>query len=48
MSDLKIIFMVRKYTRRIINSGAKLSSRFLIDERIFQAAEIVRIYVKTA
>jgi putative transposase len=48
MQDLKIIFRARKYTRRIINSLGKNAETFLIDERIFQAAEIGRIHAKAA
>jgi len=48
MLDLKTIFRARKYTRRIINSLGKNAETFLIDDRIFQAAEIGRIYAKTA
>jgi putative transposase len=48
MLDLKTIFRARKYTRRIINSLGKNGERFLIDERIFQAAEIGRIHAKAA
>jgi len=48
MLDLKTIFRARKYTRRIINSLGKTGEAFLIDERIFQAAEIGRIHAKAA
>jgi putative transposase len=48
MLDLKTIFRARKYTRRIINSLEKNGERFLIDERIFKAAEIGRIHTKVA
>lgn len=48
MLDLKTIFRARKYTRRIINSLGKNAETFLIDDRIFQAAEIGRIHAKTA
>ena len=48
MLDLKTIFRARKYTRRIINSLGKNGEAFLIDERIFQAAEIGRIHAKAA
>jgi hypothetical protein len=48
MLDLKTIFRARKYTRRIINSLGKNGEPFLIDERIFQAAEIGRIHAKAA
>ena len=42
--DLKTVFRARKYTRRIINSLGIKSDGFLIDDRIFQAAEIGRIH----
>lgn len=48
MLDLKTIFRARKYTLRIINSLGKSGETFLIDDRIFQAAEIGRIHAKTA
>lgn len=48
MLDLKTIFRAQKYTRRIINSLGKKAEMFLIDERIFQAAEIGRIHSKVA
>ena len=48
MLDLKTIFRARKYTRRILNSLGKTGEAFLIDERIFQAAEIGRIHAKAA
>ena len=48
MLDLKTIFRARKYTRRILNSLGKTGEEFLIDDRIFQAAEIGRIHAKTA
>jgi len=48
MLDLKTVFRARKYTRRIINSLGKTGEAFLIDERIFQAAEIGRIHAKAA
>ena len=48
MLDLKTTFRARKYTRRIINSLGKTGEAFLIDERIFQAAEIGRIHAKAA
>ncbi|MEI7869064.1 MAG: hypothetical protein WCI11_14335 [Candidatus Methylumidiphilus sp.] len=48
MLDLKTIFRARKYTRRIINSLGKTGEAFLIDDRIFQAAEIGRIHAKAA
>jgi len=48
MLDLKTVFRARKYTRRIINSLGKEGEAFLIDDRIFQAAEIGRIHAKAA
>ncbi len=48
MLDLKTIFRARKYTRRIINSLGKNDDTFLIDDRIFQAAEIARIHARVA
>jgi len=48
MLDLKTIFRARKYTRRILNSLGKTGEEFLIDDRIFQAAEIGRIHAKAA
>jgi len=48
MLDLKTIFRARKYTRRILNSLGKNDEEFLIDERIFQIAEIGRIHAKAA
>lgn len=46
--DLKTIFRAQKYTRRIIKSLGKNAETFLIDDRIFQAAEIGRIHAKAA
>ena len=46
--DLKTIFRARKYTLRIINSLGKNAEDFLIDDSIFQAAEIGRIHAKAA
>jgi putative transposase len=46
--DLKTVFRARKYTRRIINSLGIMSDGFLMDDRIFQAAEIGRIHSKAA
>jgi putative transposase len=46
--DLKTVFRARKYTRRIINSLGIRSDEFLMDDRIFQAAEIGRIHGKAA
>jgi hypothetical protein len=48
MLDLKTVFRARKYTRRIINSLGIKSEPFLIDDRLFQAAEIGRIHAKAA
>ena len=48
MLDLKTIFRAQKYTRRIINSLGENAEMFLIDEHIFQAAEIGRIHAKAA
>jgi putative transposase len=48
MLDLKTVFRARKYTRRIINSLGKKGEAFLIDDRIFQTAEIGRIHAKAA
>jgi len=48
MLDLKTVFRARKYTRRIINSLGIKSEAFLIDDKIFQAAEIGRIHAKAA
>jgi hypothetical protein len=48
MLDLKTIFRARKYTRRILNSLGKNDEEFLIDDRIFQIAEIGRIHAKEA
>jgi len=48
MLDLKTIFRARKYTRRIINALGKNDDTFLIDDRIFQAAEIGRIHARSA
>jgi len=46
--DLKTVFRARKYTRRIINSLGLKSEEFLVDDQIFQAAEIGRIHKKAA
>ena len=48
MLDLKTVFRARKYTRRIIDSLGINAEQFLIDNRIFEAAEIGRIYAKAA
>lgn len=44
MLDLKTVFRARKYTRRIINSLGIKSDEFLIDNKIYQTAEIGRIH----
>jgi hypothetical protein len=46
MLDLKTVFRARKYTRRIINSFGINAEQFLIDNRIFEAAEIGRIHAR--
>ena len=48
MLDLKTVFRARKYARRIINSLGRDGEAFLIDDRVFQAAEIGRIHAKAA
>ena len=48
MLDLKTVFRARKYTRRILNSLGKNDEEFLIDDRVFQIAEIGRIHAKAA
>jgi len=48
MLDLKTVFRAGKYTRRIINALGKEGEAFLIDDRVFQAAEIGRIHAKAA
>jgi putative transposase len=48
MLDLKTIFRARKYTRRIINAIGINAEKFLIDDRIFEAAEIGRTHTKAA
>jgi putative transposase len=48
MLDLKTLFRARKYTRRIINSLGINAEEFLIDNRIFEAAEIGRIHARAA
>ncbi|MFI3198352.1 MAG: IS4 family transposase, partial [Methylococcaceae bacterium] len=48
MLDLKMVFRARKYTRRIINSLGINAEEFLIDNRIFEAAEIGRIHARAA
>ncbi|MCX7114036.1 MAG: transposase [Proteobacteria bacterium] len=42
------LFRARKYTRRILNSLGRNGEEFLIDDRIFQTAEIGRIHAKAA
>ena len=44
MLDLKTIFRARKYTLRILNSLGKNAKDFLINDSIFEAAEIGRIH----
>ena len=46
MLDLKTVFRAQKYTRRVINSLGKNAEEFLMDDKIFQAAEIGRIHTK--
>ena len=46
--DLKTVFRARKYTRRIINYLGIKPEEFLMDDRIFQAAEIGRIHAQAA
>lgn len=48
MLDLKTVFRARKITRRIINALGINPDAIVIDDRIFQAAEIGRIYAKTS
>lgn len=48
MLDLKTIYRARKITRRIIKSLGICAESIVIDDRIFQAAEIGRIYAKAA
>jgi hypothetical protein len=48
MLDLKTVFRARKYTRRILNSLGKNGEEFLIDDSVFQTAEIGRIHAKAA
>ena len=48
MLDLKTVYRARKFTRRIIYSLGIRSEDFLIDDKIFQAAEIGRIHAETA
>ncbi|MDO9142628.1 MAG: hypothetical protein Q7U38_20085 [Methylobacter sp.] len=46
--DLKAVFRARKYTRRIINCIGINADELLIDNRIFEAAELGRIHAKVA
>ena len=48
MSDLKTFCRARKITLRIINSLGIKSNEFLIDDKVFQAAELGRIHVEMA
>ena len=48
MQDLKTVCRARKYTRRIINALSLKSEGIVIDERVFQAAEIGRVHAKAA
>ena len=48
MLDLKTTLRARKCTRRILNSLGKTGEEFLIDGRIFQAADIGRTHAKAA
>jgi putative transposase len=48
MLDLKMVFRARKYTRRIINSLGLNADEFLINDPVFQAAEIGRIHAQAA
>lgn len=48
MSDLKTFCRARKITLRIINSLGIKSNEFLIDDKVFQAAELGRIHAETA
>jgi putative transposase len=47
MSDLKTVYRARKITRRIIKSLGIKAENFLIDDKIFQAAELGKIHVET-
>jgi len=42
--DLKATFRARKYTRRIINSLGLNAEEFLINDQLFQAAELGKIH----
>ena len=44
MSDLKITFRTRKFTRRIVNSLSLNAEEFLMSDKVFQAAEIGKIH----
>jgi len=46
MLDLKTVFRAKKYTRRIINCIGLNADELLIDNRIFEAAELGRIHAK--
>jgi len=48
MSDLKTFYRAGKITRRIINSLGIESDEILINDKIFQAAELGRIHVEMA
>ena len=48
MLDLKTVFRARKVTRRIINALGINPDAIVINDKIFQAAEIGRIYSKAA
>ena len=44
MLDLKTTFRARKFTRRIINALSLNAEEFLMNDKIFQAAEIGKIH----
>ena len=46
--DLKSTFRARKYTRRIINSLGLNAEEFLINDPLFQAAELGKIHENVA
>jgi len=48
MLDLKTVFRARKYTRRIINALGIKSEGFLMNNPIFQSAELGRIHAEVA
>ncbi|MDQ7091979.1 MAG: hypothetical protein Q9M50_15320 [Methylococcales bacterium] len=48
MSDLKTFYRAGKITRRIINSLGIESDEILINDKIFQAAELGKIHVEMA